>query len=80
MSRKLSRADRFSLLQNDIINAKDGIETLRDELQDWLDNIPENLQGGSKAEQLEETIDELDTIIDSLDEAGTTDINFPGMR
>jgi len=35
--------------------------SLRDELQEWLDSLPESLQGGSKADQLEEAISSLDS-------------------
>lgn len=57
-------------INNQIGNAQDGIsdlEELRDELQNWLDSLPENLQQGSKADELNEAIDELDTGIYELE-------------
>lgn len=38
----------------------DELTTLRDELQEWRDNLPESLQSGSKADQLDEAISALD--------------------
>ena len=57
-------------------NGVNDLESLKDELQDWLDNMPENFQSGEKAGQLQEAIDQLDsacavTIPEGLD--GTTD-------
>lgn len=59
-----------------------GIERLtRDELQDWLDNLPENLQSGSKADELDEAISSLDDVINDIDNAinNAENVNFPGM-
>lgn len=49
------------------------IEELKEELQNWLDGMSEDLRGGSKAEQLEEAINQLEassapTISDELGE------------
>ena len=44
--------------------AKDTVEELRDELQSWRDNLPENLQSGSKAEELDEAISNLGGLAD----------------
>ena len=74
-----SRAKRLQRALDNISPEKEMIEELRDELQDWLDNMPENLQGGQKAEQLEAAIDELDQIIDTLDEVVMSAVDFPGM-
>jgi vacuolar-type H+-ATPase subunit E/Vma4 len=37
------------------------IEELKDELQSWLDNMPESKQGSDKASQLEEAIGQLES-------------------
>jgi len=47
--------------------AKASCEELRDELQDWLDNLPESLQDGEKAEALQEAIDQLEEAINALE-------------
>ncbi len=62
-----------------VSEAKSVIEELRYELQSWLDNLPENLQAGSKAEELESAIDELETVLNGLEEAESASPEFPGM-
>lgn len=57
-------------------NGVSDLESLKDELQDWYDNMPENFQSGDKGEQLQTAIDQLDsacavTIPEGLD--GETD-------
>lgn len=42
------------------------LEELKDELQSWLDGMPENLQQSSKAEELESAISQLDEAVGSL--------------
>lgn len=49
-------------------NAKSEVETLRDELQDWYDNLPESFQSGDKGDRLQEAIYSLEGAnADSLD-------------
>jgi hypothetical protein len=60
-----------------VSNAFSEASDLRDELQDWLDGIPENMQNGSKAEQLQEAINILENVQepeypDELDKQVTT--------
>lgn len=43
-----------------ISNGVSDIAGLQEELQEWLDNMPESLQQGSKADELQEAIDGLD--------------------
>lgn len=43
-----------------IENGLSDLTTLRDELQEWYDNMPENFQSADKGSQLEEAIGELD--------------------
>lgn len=74
-----SRAKRFEEIQGNISEQKAGLEELRDELQNWLDNMPENLQNGQKAEEIQTAIDELENIISSIEEIEMTEIVFPGM-
>ena len=79
MAKSKSRRVRFEEAVGEIGEPKGMIEDLRDELQEWLDNMPENLQGGEKAGQLENSISELDDMISSLEELECTDVEFPGM-
>jgi uncharacterized protein YgfB (UPF0149 family) len=79
MPKAKSRSERFQEALATVSIGKADIESLRDELQEWLDNMPENLQGGTKAEELEEAIGSLEEVIEHLEEAEGTEINFPGM-
>ncbi len=87
----VSRADRLSqalgkMDWGTIEDAQSEVATLKDELQNWLDNMPENLQSSSKADELQTAIDdleniesELQTIIDSIQEQANADVSFPSM-
>lgn len=74
-----SRADRFSEAQSNISDGKSEAEELLDELESWRDGLPENLQSGSKADELEEAISSLQEFIDACDSAESVDVTFPGM-
>ncbi len=75
-----SRADRLSEAESEVSSAQGIVEELRDELQGWFDNLPENFQNGSKGEQLQEAIDALDELASSLEDvAGNFSVEFPGM-
>lgn len=77
--KKKSRAERFDSVLGEISDASEKIAELRDELQNWLDNMPENLQGGQKAQELEDTIQSLDDIVDSLSDLSCSTVDFPRM-
>ena len=47
---------------------RNGIETVRDEEQDALDNLPEGLQGTARGEEMETNVESLSDVIDSLEE------------
>ena len=53
-------------ISKEITSIKERLEFLRDDEQNSLDNLPENLQCGAKADTMQEKIDSLDTVIDSL--------------
>lgn len=74
-----SRSDRFSEAQGMVCDAKSEAESLRDELQEWRDGLPENLQSGSKADELETAISELDEFISNCEQAEGNDVSFPAM-
>jgi len=79
-----SRSERFSKTVEALREARDAafaeMEELRDELQSWLDNIPENLSSGSKAEELETAISELDDLLSEIEGVDfDRDVSFPGM-
>jgi len=71
-----SRAHRFSEALDDVRAGQEAIVELRDELQEWRDNIPENLEDGEKAEQLDTAIDAL-TAFEEIEVE--VDVEFPTM-
>ncbi len=64
-----SRAQRLATAVGVIESGNMAIEELRDELTDWLEGWPENLQSGATAEALETAISELDDIHDNIETA-----------
>lgn len=50
-----------------ISEAKERLEAVRDEEEEYKDNMPENLQCSEKYERAEEIVDNLDEAIDELD-------------
>lgn len=74
-----SRSNRFDEAVGLVGDAKSSAEELRDELQNWLDGMPENMQGGDKASQLEEAISSLDEFIDAAENAEGVSVEFPSM-
>jgi len=79
MSKSQSRAQRFEAALAKVSDAKCEIEELASELQGWLDNMPESLQGSAKADELQEAIDGLESAMSSLEEAESAEVSFPGM-
>jgi len=80
MAKYKSRATRLS----DTLDMSEKIadvEQLKEELEEWLDNLPENLQSSNKAEMLQEAIDNLDNIISELENIQELqhDVEFPSM-
>ena len=49
--------------------AKERLESIRDDEQEYYDTMPENFQYGEKGEAAEETVSNLDYAIDQIDEA-----------
>jgi hypothetical protein len=45
------------------------IETIKDEEQEYIDNLPESLQGGEKASMAEEAVSNLDDAYSHMEEA-----------
>lgn len=52
-----------------IEEAKELLDVLREEEEEYRDNMPENLQGSEKYQMADEAIDNMDCAIDSLEEA-----------
>ena len=52
-----------------IVEAKDNLDAVRDEEEEYKDNIPENLQGSERYERAEAAVDALESAVSSLEEA-----------
>lgn len=53
------------------------VDDLKQELEDWKDNIPENLQDGEKAGEIESAIDELENLSSALEDLDFGSVEFP---
>lgn len=73
-----SRADRLTDAEALVDDAKSDVGDLKAELEEWREGLPENLQDGSKAEELDEAIGKLEELADALDGLDF-DVEFPSM-
>ena len=65
-----SRPVRWQEACDKIREGLDELTEIRDEYQDWMDNLPENLQSGALHEKLEAVCDiDLDSIDSALSDA-----------
>ena len=74
-----TRAERLQEAAGMIDEAKSIVQELQEEMQNWNDNMPENLQNSDKASQIQEAADALDEILNSLEEIDCDSVEFPGM-
>jgi F0F1-type ATP synthase membrane subunit b/b' len=58
-------------IEDKIGELKSELETIRDEEQEYIDNMPESLQSSEKHEAGEVAVENMENIIDSLSEAIT---------
>lgn len=77
--KQLSRADRLAEAEQLAQQAKEIVDELKDELQSWHDNLPENFQNGDKGNELEEAVSQLEEINNNLESADFSSVNFPSM-
>lgn len=63
--------ERVNSLLADLSEIKDSIESVRDEEQGYLDNMPENMADSERAEKSQAAIDALDEALSSLDDSET---------
>lgn len=64
-----SASSDWTATQASLEDCKGMIEGIRDEEQDYLDNMPESFQNSEKGEAAQGAIDALDEAIDALDAA-----------
>lgn len=62
---RLTALDLSAMLDS-IKEIADELETLRDEEQDALDNLPESLQEGERGQSMRECVDYCDTALEAL--------------
>jgi flagellar biosynthesis chaperone FliJ len=62
------RRKRLQKIYDTIESALAELEEIMDEEQDYLDNIPENLQGSERYEKSEEIIDNLEGAVSNLED------------
>jgi hypothetical protein len=74
-----SRSARLQEIAAQVQDAIQGVRELRDELEAWRDNMPEAVQGGMKASELESTMEGLDEIISGLEGVDFDSVDFPSM-
>lgn len=55
-------------MEDAVDDIKNDIETIRDEEQEYYDNMAENLQGGEKGENAQNAVTELESAMNMLDE------------
>jgi len=70
-------ADRIKTLKTMAAEIKEAIECIRDDEQEYFDNMPESLQGGEKGDAAQEFIsacDEVSSALDSVDDIDTDDL------
>jgi hypothetical protein len=74
-ARNPSRADRWADAASRARSALEELESLREEYEQWRDNLPENLQGSTLGEKLNEVADmEFQDMISVLEDAEGLDL------
>lgn len=63
-----ARRKEIDAVIQDLESAKERLESIRDEEQDYFDIMPESFQYAEKGEAAEEAINNLDYAIDQIDE------------
>lgn len=74
-----SRQSRLDSVASTVTDCAQDVDELKDELQEWFDNLPEQFQSGDKGSELEEAIQQLEEIKDGLESLDFSSVSFPGM-
>ena len=75
-----SRSALLAEAEEEVDKARGMVEDLRDGLQNWRDNLPENFQDGAKATELDDAIEALGELAEQLDSQNFNfAIDMPGM-
>ena len=65
------RRKAIDFIAEQIENLKAGVEQIRDDEQDYYNNMPEGIQNGEKGDAAQSAIDELDSAMSCLEDAVT---------
>jgi hypothetical protein len=71
-----ARRKLIAELQARLIDLRDAVQSVLDEEQEYLDNMPEGLAQGQKGQDAEEAIDTISEILNSIDEASDLMLGF----
>lgn len=63
-----NRREEISRVIAELEAVKSNVEDLRDEEQDCLINMPENLEGSERYKRMEDAVDNLDDAVSSLED------------
>lgn len=63
------RRKELDIIARELNDIKERLEALRDEEQDYYDNMPENLQGSERGEKAEVAIESLEEAASSIEDA-----------
>ncbi len=75
----MSRQDRLGVAESELESAKSIVEELKEEMENWRDSLPENLQNGSKADEINEAVDALEEISSNMEQVDFSSVSFPSM-
>lgn len=68
-------AERIAHLTAQLDEAKGELETIRDEEQEYFDNMPESFQSGDKGETATNAVDMMETALSALGEFIDADVS-----
>lgn len=68
------RRKKLDEINGTLAEARAELETLRDEEQEYYDNMPESFQNGERGQKAQEAIDAMETVIGDLENIELSDI------
>lgn len=71
-----ARRKLITELQERLISLRDDLQSVHDEEQEYLDNMPEGLAQGQKGQDAEDAVDKLASALSSIDEASDLMLGF----
>jgi hypothetical protein len=77
ISRNTSRAAELDLAEEHFNACKEIVADLKDQMEEWRDNVPDSLQSSEKYSEVESCVDQLQQLEDELDGISFDSIEFP---